>query len=293
MILVTGSGGNIGSIICEKLLENGEKVLGVGRSSLDTKRYEYIQCDVTDRNSLEKIFSQYSISAVIHLASLLNTASRNSPELAARVNVGGALNLLEFCKEKNIRFVYGSSFNAIGGLDSNINNSITENDGTKPEEFYGQTKDFVEAMGTAMSKTYGFEFASARIPTIVGAGQGSKNSPWRGDIFDLLKEGGKTRINFEPNEYVPLSHVDDAAESIIKIALADKVNHTIYNLPNESIKMKELIEIVEKINPKLEVECGDAKVKGIPCFVSWKRYKEEFNYKFSTIEEKLKEIIKK
>lgn len=293
MILVTGGNGNIGHVICEKLIEEGYEVLAIGRSECKFKNINFIHCDVTNKEAIESVFKDNDIQCVIHLASMLNTASRKDPSMAVKINICGTLNLLDLCKEKGIKFIYGSSFNAIGEYESSINNPIDEKKLTKPDEFYGETKNFVEKLGIYLSDIYNFQFAAARIPTVVGVGQASKNSPWREQIYTYLKLKGATiDIKFNQDEYVPLSNVDETAKAILELVKKESLKHKIYNLPNESLKVIQLKKIINTINPNIAVDTGLGQVTGIPSFIDWSRFKEEFNYKYKTIEESLKEYAK-
>ena len=51
--------------------------------------------DILDRHLLERLVSEFEISAVFHLAALLSTRGEFAPETAHQVNVEGTLNLLQ------------------------------------------------------------------------------------------------------------------------------------------------------------------------------------------------------
>jgi glucose-6-phosphate isomerase len=100
MILVTGGNGYVGRALCRRLAENGHTVCSVSRRQYDTERYLSLVGDVSDKASLEAIFNQYQVDTVVHLASMLNSASRQHPDQAVRVNVVGSLNLMEACRDR-------------------------------------------------------------------------------------------------------------------------------------------------------------------------------------------------
>ena len=87
-VLVTGGGGFIGKHLRPLLERQGLNVV-----SLDCR-----QCDITDSEQVEAIFRTHRFEAVIHLASILPTASRQDPHKATKVNITGSLNLLEWCR---------------------------------------------------------------------------------------------------------------------------------------------------------------------------------------------------
>src|SRR5258706_8510195 len=82
-ILVSGVAGFIGSHLAEKLLTDGHTAVGVDnfdpfypkkfkeeslRQLNNFKQFSFIQADIRDNISLNKIFKESKIDAVIHLA---------------------------------------------------------------------------------------------------------------------------------------------------------------------------------------------------------------------------------
>ena len=151
MILVTGGNGYVGSALCRQLVDSGHEVCSVSRRQYDTKGYLSLVGDVSDKASLEAIFDQYPIETVVHLASMLNTASVQNPDRAVRVNVVGSLNLMEVCRERRTRrFIFGSSFNVLGPRPGRME-ACDETEPALPGEFYGETKRFVEQLGISLA----------------------------------------------------------------------------------------------------------------------------------------------
>ena len=86
MILVTGGAGYIGSHTVVELLEAGEKVVvydNLSNSSEESlnrvnqitgKDVPFVRGDILDESTLDAVFSQYDISAVIHFAGLKEIA---------------------------------------------------------------------------------------------------------------------------------------------------------------------------------------------------------------------------
>lgn len=275
MILVTGGGGYVGRPLCQRLVESGLGVLSASRKSYDTEGYESLIADVTDKASLESIFDSYPIQTVVHLAAMLNTQSRLNPGGAVRVNVLGSLHLLELCRDKGVsRFVFGSSYNALGSRPG-ATEPFDESEPALPTEFYGETKRFVEHLGIAMAELDGFEFISARMSIVVGPGEPSSTSAWRTDMFNLLNSGGRVRIDFAEDEVIPLIHYQDLADAMAMLILAEKPQYSIYNLPSDSWRVGDLAAELEEIGNGLIVECGDRRLDGIPPFVSWDRLRSE------------------
>ena len=81
----------------------------------EAKKIIWEKCDITDFTKLKQIIKKYNPSSIIHLAGLQVPFCAAKPALGARVNVEGAINILEIAREINIkRTVYASSVAALG-----------------------------------------------------------------------------------------------------------------------------------------------------------------------------------
>jgi len=291
LILVTGGNGYVGRALCQKLTKSGKDVASLSRKYYETHGYKSLVADVSDNKSLETIFDQYPVETIVHLASMLNTDSRQHPDKAVRVNVMGSLNLMELSRERGAnRFIFGSSFNAIGDRKG-LKTPVDETEASQPSEFYGETKRFVEQLGISMSVPDKFEFVSARMAIIVGPGEPSPTSAWRTDMFNLLPEGGNIKITFSPNETIPLAHYQDVADSIMLLIEAERVSESIYNLYNESWLVSDLAEFLRSLSGSLHVSCGDRELEGIPPFVSCSRFESEFKYQPVILKERFRKFM--
>lgn len=80
-ILVTGATGGMGKAICESLIRKGYKVYGIDyRKSDDTDGVEFFECDVTDTESIEKVYEKIKadtdrIDGIVHTAGIYDMDS--------------------------------------------------------------------------------------------------------------------------------------------------------------------------------------------------------------------------
>ena len=117
-ILVTGAGGLIGSAACNYFLEKSNDVLGIDNNTrrvlfgeggdvtpvinslIKNKNYDHKNCDITDRNSIEKIINKFKPDALIHCAAQpSHDKAASIPHLDFNINANGTLNLLEACRK--------------------------------------------------------------------------------------------------------------------------------------------------------------------------------------------------
>lgn len=155
-ILVTGGSGYIGSHTVLQLLEADYQVVVLDNFSnssaeslervaaLTGKKATLIEGDIRDADCLEKIFSQYSVDAVIHFAGLKAVGeSVEKPALYYENNVYGTLNLCKVMTQYNIKnIVFSSSATVYGDpVELPLHENLPTGTPTNP---YGMSKLMVE-----------------------------------------------------------------------------------------------------------------------------------------------------
>src|SRR5690606_4305525 len=156
-ILVTGGAGHIGSpIVVQRLEANHSVVVYDNLSNSSEKVFERIECitgrratfirgDVRDGDALRRVFAEYSVGTVIHLAGLKSVREAESEPLRYYDNnVHGTLCLLEEMRRARIdRMVFSSSATVYGnqGLER-----YSEDAAVAPTNVYGRTKAMAEAV---------------------------------------------------------------------------------------------------------------------------------------------------
>ncbi len=155
-ILVTGGAGYIGSHTLISLHETGFSFIvydNLSNSSQESiKRVEklinknipFVEGDIRDKNSLQKVFEQYNIDSVIHFAGLKAVGeSVEKPLEYYDNNVTGTQKLLEVMSENKCKkIVFSSSATVYGDPHTSpIKESFPTGATTNP---YGRTKYFIE-----------------------------------------------------------------------------------------------------------------------------------------------------
>lgn len=129
-ILITGGAGYIGSHVCVELLQNGHDIIVLDNltnsqvealnrvQELTGKFLTFYKGDVRDSIILNKIFREYKIDCVIHLAALKSvTESIHNPLTYYDSNVAGTIQLLQIMKKYQIqRLIYSSSIGIYGDV---------------------------------------------------------------------------------------------------------------------------------------------------------------------------------
>ncbi len=154
-ILVTGGAGYIGSHTCVELLNAGYEVVVVDNyynsvpevlnrvekiSGKTLKRYD---CDIRDKEGLEKVFTENKIDAVIHFAGLKAVGeSTKLPLLYYENNISGSVVLFEVMSSFGCKkIVFSSSATVYGNNPIPYKEDMITGDVSSP---YGRTKHFIE-----------------------------------------------------------------------------------------------------------------------------------------------------
>ena len=155
-ILVTGGTGYIGSHTVVELISSGESVVIVDNLSnskisvldriemITGVRPDFVECDLCDKPSLEKVFESYpDIDSVIHFAGL--KAVGESVSIPIRYyynNITGTLNLLDCMERHSVNRIVFSSSATVYGKPETV--PIREDFPLSTTNPYGETKLMIE-----------------------------------------------------------------------------------------------------------------------------------------------------
>lgn len=154
-ILVTGGAGYIGSHTCVELLGSGYDVVVVDNyynsvpavldrvETITGKTLKRYDCDIRNRQGLEKVFSENKIDAVIHFAGLKAVGeSTRLPLLYYENNISGSVVLFEVMEKFGCKkIVFSSSATVYGNNPIPYKEDMITGDVSSP---YGRTKHFIE-----------------------------------------------------------------------------------------------------------------------------------------------------
>ncbi len=171
-VLVTGGAGYIGAHACKVLARAG--FVPVVFDNLSTGWGGAVQWgplvrgDLMDRASIDAALQEHRPVAVMHFAalSLVGEAARD-PARYWRVNIGGALNLLEACADAGVgRFVFSSTCATYGDQDGVL---LTEDTPQRPINAYGGSKLAIERMVADFGTAFGINHVIFRYFNVAGA----------------------------------------------------------------------------------------------------------------------------
>ena len=170
-ILVTGGAGYIGSVLVNKLIEQGHEVnviddLSNGfRENID-RRAKFTEGSILDKGNLNQALE--GVEVVYHLAAKIRVEEGEAkPELYKKVNIEGTLDLIKACVDKKIaKFIFASTAAVYGDPEEF---PVNENSKTNPVNVYGATKLEIDKYLEANAKNMGISTISFRFFNIGGA----------------------------------------------------------------------------------------------------------------------------
>lgn len=154
-VLVTGGAGYIGSHACVALLDAGYEIVVIDNlvnssplsmarvKTITGKDFDFIEGDICDAPTLDALFSQYSIDAVMHFAGLKAVGeSCTNPLLYYQNNVAGTLTLCEAMQRYRVGCIIFSSSATVYGEPHAV--PIDESFPLQTTNPYGGSKKMVE-----------------------------------------------------------------------------------------------------------------------------------------------------
>lgn len=263
--LVTGAAGFIGFHTCRRLLDRGERVIGVDMVNdyydpkLKEARLEILlaypgfvfhRSDVAERAEMEELAALHpEVTHIIHLAAQAGVRySLVNPYAYTRANIDGHLVMLEFARnlKRCEHFVYASS-SSVYGSNKTLPFSV-EDRVDHPVSLYAATKKAGELMAHCYSHLYNIPSTGLRFFTVYG--------PWgRPDMAAFLfvkaiLAGEPITVFNHGDMRRDFTFVDDIVGGVLAIAAKPPSSSgapaKVYNIGNHrSEPLVRFIEVIE------------------------------------------------
>jgi len=208
--LVTGAAGFVGSHLCQALLEDGDRVVGVDALTGSRRRKEQNLARLRGRRGFRFVEADLAeaalgpllrgVECVFHIAGQPGVRSSWGPDFPdyVRNNVLATQRLLEACKGRPLaKLVFASSSSVYGEAESY---PTPESLRPQPVSPYGVTKLAAEHLCETYRKSFDLPAASLRLFTVYGPGQRPDMAFSRliaaalsGREFEVYGDGRQTR----------------------------------------------------------------------------------------------------
>ncbi|MEA3511983.1 MAG: NAD-dependent epimerase/dehydratase family protein, partial [Campylobacterota bacterium] len=244
-ILVTGTAGFIGYHLAKKLLQRGDEVvgldnindyydvnlkyarlkeLGINKNDLEDNKsvssktytkHKFIKANLEDADTLNKLFETEKFDAVCNLAAQAGVRySIENPHAYISSNVVGFMNILEACRNYNVKNLSYASSSSVYGTNKSQPFKTTDMTDT-PVSLYAATKKSNELMAHTYSHLYGIQTTGLRFFTVYG--------PWgRPDMAPMLfasaiSEDRPIKVFNHGNMSRDFTYIDDIVDGILKV----------------------------------------------------------------------------
>ncbi len=271
MILVTGCCGFIGSHLTERLLKEGEDVLGIDNFDpyyprqlkmrnlkilRDYKKFQFVEESIL--GDLKHLFQ--GVSLVYHQAAIAGVRnSLRDPLRYIKNNLLGTTNILNLSRNSGVKRVIFASSSSVYGEVGESELPIEESRKLEPISPYGYSKKLCEEICQMYSRIWGLEVVSLRYFTVYGPRQ-RPDEAFSKFIKKMLK-GERLEIYGSGEQTRDFTYVSDAVEATL---LAAKRGQGVYNIASGSRislnKALSLISRVSGLDPKIvrrEKQPGD------------------------------------
>jgi UDP-glucuronate 4-epimerase len=259
-VLVTGAAGFIGSTLCERLLAEGRRVVGLDsfdpfyppaqkrrnlRPALDHGSFRLVEGDVRDAEAVRRAFEAGPCDALVHLAALAGVRpSLERPAEYADVNVRGTSVLLEEAQRRGARVVFASSSSVYG--ERGDGEPFRESDpAVAPISPYAATKRAGELVAHAFHAARGTRVVCARIFTAYGPRQRPDLAIRR--FAERMLRGEPVQVFGDGSALRDFTYVDDLVAGLVA-ALDAELGFALLNFgAGRTVSVSEVIHTLERV----------------------------------------------
>ena len=294
-ILIVGGAGYVGSMLAEKLLNDGYKVrifdLFIYNIQFQKNEdLELVKGDIRNISLLEKSLKE--IDHVIHLACISNDPSFElNPDLGKSINFDSFEPFVKLCTRGKIkRFIYASS-SSVYGLSREKN--VNEEHVLKPLTDYSKFKVGCEEILTRYENS-DMIWTILRPATVCGYSIRQRFDVVVNLLTNLAFNKKEISV-FGGDQLRPNVNINDMIESYITVLKADykKIKYETFNVGYENLKVLEIAKLVMKTIDK------KVSLKILPTddnrsyHISSNKIGDVLNFKMKhTVEDAIKELVK-
>ena len=266
IILVTGGAGFIGYHLSKQLLEYDCTVIGYDNlndyyevqlkydrlKDLEGREgYTFIKGDLADKETLGKLFQEYSFDIVVNLGAQAGVRySIDNPDAYMSSNMVGFYNILECCRHYPVEHLVYASSSSVYGANKKVPFSV-EDKVDYPVSLYAATKKSNELMAHCYSKLYGIPATGLRFFTLYGPFGRPDMAYFK--FAKKIMNGETIQIYNNGDMMRDFTYIDDIVKGIANILpnppeeIETGAKYKVYNIGNNKPeKLMDYIQTLEK-----------------------------------------------
>ena len=229
-VLITGTAGFIGSALSIRLLERGDKIVGIDNHNdyydpsikelrlkrhINHKNYTHLRVDLNNREAIDNIFSNFKPKKVINLAAQAGVRfSIDNPLTYINSNIVGFAHILEGCRNYKIQHLVYASSSSVYGANTQMPFSVNDNV-DHPLSLYAASKKSNELMAHTYSHLYNLPTTGLRFFTVYGP-SGRPDMALFKFTKSILEDKPIDVFNYGKHRR-DFTYIDDIVEGVIRV----------------------------------------------------------------------------
>lgn len=265
-VLVTGVAGFIGYHLAQRLLAEGIQVYGIDNlneyydvnlkkarlAQLQPKAgfaFEYL--DLSDRAGMANLFAANSFDCVVNLAAQAGVRySLSNPHAYVESNLTGFVNLLEGCRQQQVRHLVYASSSSVYGVNPKVPFAVSDNV-DQPISLYAATKKANELMAHTYSHLYRIPTTGLRFFTVYGAWGRPDMAYFK--FVKAIEAGEPIEVYNHGDMQRDFTYIDDVIEGVVRVIQRPPSHssdpaapYKLYNIGNnQPVTLSRFIEVIE------------------------------------------------
>jgi len=261
-ILIIGSGGQLGTELCEALrgIYGGDNVVATDlheNSEVLSASGPYEKLDILDKAGFTAILDKYKPTQIYHLAALLSATAEKKPKLGWSLNMDGLFHVLDAAIERDIKKVYWPSSIAVFGPNTPRVNT-PQHCIMDPNTIYGISKLAGERYCEYYFEKHGVDVRSIRYPGLIGykSAPGGGTTDYAVDIYHQALQHGQYECFLNEETELPMLYMPDSLRATINLmeAPADQVKvRSSYNVAGMSFTPEQVAQAIRQEIPDFSI----------------------------------------
>ena len=232
------------TVVCMDINPNAPSLAGLG------DKVTVVRGDVTQFDDVIGTMEASKADRVINLS--YNLGVDLPPHRATKLNIIGMDNCFEAARILGVKHTVFASSLAVSGQQKNFGErAVTEDDYKYAVVQYGSHKAFNEFQAKDYIDKHGMTITAVRPANVTGPDK-VRGSVDHVNIITRPARGEAISFPFADAMRIPI-HVDDIAEVFLRVLMADKPAHAIYNSGGQTISLGDLADIVRGYLPDAKI----------------------------------------
>ncbi len=254
-ILITGAAGFVGAALGQRLVNAGQRVIGIDIVPAEKSSFRHTVMDVRDRDAMYELCRSCGVDRIVHAGGISGRSVQREDKTApVAINVIGTAVVFEVARRLSVRrVVLCSSGSAYGLCDLD---PVAEDAPLVPVNSYGASKVASEAILHAYAEESGIDGIALRIFQAYGPFR--RTACTIRTIVEAAINGTEAKIRYRREARCQFVYIDDVVSALTAALTVTRHAQRVYNVTGGvSLSLAEVATIARAVLPDLSLEFGD------------------------------------